>query len=343
LELNKVFKELLASNKYVSLPGFGSFVQSYQPAKLSADGKSFLPPNQSITFDPSRSFDDEVLSNYLQDKLGVDHHEAEEKVKDYIESVKTQISKGNEVIFPSVGRLTIGENGEIAFHEADDLEKISSTFGLKEIKVEEKESFAQKSKAPKNIVAHKPRAYKKSIKIPSTNILLIGIAAAIAVVVITAFALVLFIPDFRYWEDQQAQVTSSLFNESTLKESNDIENITFTEDEIDSFVDDGIATTTEHEDVVDIVSDKKKALYYEEPKQQDSKTYYIIAGSFERIENAQTLFSNLSEKGHNPDILQSDGRFRVAMSKFTDRNRALRELDRLRNEKPHESVWLLGL
>ena len=51
----------------------------------------------------------------------------------------------------------------------------------------------------------------------------------------------------------------------------------------------------------------------------------------------------LEAKGFRPEILKSNGRYRVAMLKYTDRNRALRELDRLRKEKPNESVWLLGL
>jgi hypothetical protein len=61
------------------------------------------------------------------------------------------------------------------------------------------------------------------------------------------------------------------------------------------------------------------------------------------MDNAQILYNKLLNAGNKPEILKSDGHIRVAHSKFTDRNRALRELERLRQEKPTESVWLLGL
>jgi cell division protein FtsN len=94
---------------------------------------------------------------------------------------------------------------------------------------------------------------------------------------------------------------------------------------------------------VEVKSSKKQALFYQEPKTPDNKTYYIISGSFISEENAQKHYDKLVGMGFKPEIIKGNGNFRVSMVKFNDKNRALNELERIRLQKPNESVWLLGI
>lgn len=337
LELQKVIRELLVSNNFISLPGLGSFVQSYQPAKLSVDGTSFLPPMQVVTFDPTRNFNDEAIENYLIDKYDFTRTNAAEEVKRFVDSVKANIEKGEQVEFDSVGTLKRNQAGQLVLEQADELQRASSTFGLKEVATEERKKPAHQTKAtPKPTVVSPPPHKVYSNQDKKSRGALAG--AVMGILILLAFAsLFFFLPQLRFWEELSkpvAEVKKPEF-EQTLVDSLETD-----------YIEDVQSERVSHTDIkqaVAVTTDKKKALYYEEPQQQESKTYYIIAGSFEKLENAQVLSHSLSSRGYNPEIIQSDGRFRVAMTKYTDRNRALRELERLRREKPTEQVWLLGL
>lgn len=336
LELNKVIKELLTSHNFISLPGLGSFVQSYEPAKLAADGKSFSPPSQSVSFDLNRTFNDEVLEVCLQDKLTISRTEAAEMVKSFVDETKEKIEKGQKVDFDSVGYLSRNEVGQIELVQADELERVSSTFGLQKVTAIEKrkpETHAKPTHIPKSTtVSSKPKVVKK---VKGSTVFIAVLAAVIFLGIIVSGAFFLF-PDLRFWEKSSTIALTTDTNQPKAEVDHDVDTTTITE-AIDT------VQTTDISQVVVAATDKKSALYYEEPVAQDQKTYYIIAGSFAKIENAQMLFNSLEEKGHKPEIVNSDGRFRVAISKFSDRNRALRELERLRREKPNDQVWLLGL
>lgn len=337
MDINKLIRELLVSNNFVSLPGLGSFVQSYQPAKLSADGSTFLPPMQVVTFDPTRTFNDEALEKILIDKFSLTPSKAAEKVKLFVVSVKDSIEKGEQVEFENVGILKRNEAGQLVLQQVDELHRASATFGLKEVKTEEKKKPVPHTKTTPKAAVMTTLTAKPSVATPKKSRGAI-VGAVMGVLVLLAMtSLLFFVPQLRFWEGTtkpvaevkqplpEKPVVDSLetdySKDTTLQETSQVD------------IKQAVATTT----------DKKKALYYEEPQQQESKTYYIIAGSFEKLENAQVLSHSLTSRGYNPEIIQSDGRFRVAMTKYTDRNRALRELERLRREKPTEQVWLLGL
>jgi cell division protein FtsN/nucleoid DNA-binding protein len=345
LELYSVIKELLASNDFVSLQGIGSFVQKYEPAKLSPDGKSILPPHQSVSFDQSRTFNDGLLERHLRDKHNLSSIDAANRVKDFIETLNKRISSGSTVTFDSIGTLSKTSSGSIVFTPADDLHRSSETFGLVEpVKVPEQKSSIASETPAKEPVKPQPIAPSKAQKasqLSSVGIPIMLAAAAMAILMVVG-SLLIFVPELRFWNDQEVAYAEPPAHNIELVSQ--VETPSFTQadttDTLSALNDNLEPTPQKVEEKVAVITDKKQALYYEEP---DDKTYYIIAGSFEHIDNAQVLFNSLAKQGYNPEILQSDGRFRVSISKFTDRNRALRELARLRQQKSTESVWMLGL
>ncbi len=340
MELQKVIKELLTSNNFISLPTFGSFVQHYEPAKLSPDGTSFLPPRQVVTFDLNRNFNDEVLELYVQNKLGASTSEAAEKVKAFVDSVKKSLELGEEVEFESVGFLKKNEIGQIVLIQMDDLERVSSTFGLLEIEAVEKEAVTSQSKPiQKPIAPVVPSKSPKASKV-KTSTLVLSLLAALVLLAILVVGATYLMPDFWLW--QKADTVAVTETDPACKDELSEDSL-FVSDSTSSMSDNTTSENLGVKQTVDVVADKKSALFYQEPIAQERRTYYIIAGSFAKIENAEILAKKLASMGHNPEIVNSDGRFRVAISKFTDRNRALRELERLRREKPNEQVWLLGL
>jgi cell division protein FtsN len=338
LELQKIIKELLANNNFISLPTLGSFVQLYEPAKLLEQSNTFLPPKHQITFDPTRIFNDYVVEQYLIDNFSLSQNNAENTVKDFVLLVKEAIDTGKDFLFDSIGVLKRNADGQIILELLDENERVGSTFGLEQVKVvERKKVFIPplSKKIPPVQSPAKPAEKRKKGK-------RVFIAfAAILLLAIIAGAGFYLMPEFRFWEDTPTQSLAQV-NEPKVDPIPE-DSLCAPVDTCGAILPNDTSTGVDIKGTVAVVTDKKKALFYQEATPQDSRTYYIISGSYERIENAQVHVDMLKTKGFNPEIIQSDGRFRVAISKFTDRNRALRELERLRKNSPNESVWLLGL
>lgn len=343
MELNKIIKVLLASNDFVSLPGLGSFVVKSEPAKLSPDGKSFLPPKQTILFDTSRSFNDGLIERYLQKTYDLNAEEAKIFLDNFVKEVKNTLEKGEGVFFENVGTLK-GKN--FSFEEESSLKRISGAFGLEEISVEKNQPDGEKLSVATAtpLSAAKQTSPARAINHQSSVVLHIVLAASAMSVLMLLAGLMIFVPELRFWKDTHILVESDTKPDYLIDSFKEIKEPVVTPTSlVDTIVDELNDEPIKVEEKVAVITDKKRALFYEEPVIPDDKTYYIIAGSFEKIENAQVLFNTLSKQGYKPEILQSDGRYRIALVKFSDRNRALRELARLRAQKSTEQVWLLGL
>ncbi len=333
MEINLIIRELLAKHDYISLPGVGSFSQKYEPAFPSADGKSFIPPKQVISFDTSRTFNDEAIENYLCDKMGISHSEAANLLKIFIDKLIYNLDKGRPVKFENVGELFKNKKGKIRFEQAQDSDAAIATYGLKTLEVEQ---VSSKKKGKVKEIQHSVKSDSKS-KSSSAKVLvifsiIIGVAAIIAVFV--------FIPELRVWE---RYLNKNQIVENSKTDTLDKQVINNNSIPADS----SIAKKDSIQEKVDqSITDKnvkKTALYYEEPKVQESKTYYIIVGSFGKIENAQKLIDKYKEQGYNPEVIKGGNMFRVSISRTTDKSKSLSDLNKFKSDNPNESVWILGM
>jgi len=346
LELQKLIKLILATNKFVSLPSIGSFVVTYKPAQLLADGQKFEPPKEFIRFDTSRKFNDEALENTLVDSYGFSKTDSQEAVKHFVTEVEQQLEQGKSVFFDGVGTLSKGSDGSIAFSAEDESSRVSSTYGLTEISLEPiKTPYKGVTVPAKQHVPSSPKAASAYNAKRYGRAFYVGIISGVLALLAVA-ASFLLIPEFRFWNDTKpAQTIAQVLVDDTASVAI-TDTAQLAHGDTATLENDSLAEQYTQQDekvLLPVDLDKKAALYYEEPVMQESKTFYIISGSFERMENAQIHLKKLEAKGFRPEILKSNGSYRVAMLKYTDRNRALRELERLRKEKPNESVWLLGL
>lgn len=332
MEINIIIRELLAKHNYISLPGLGSFVQTYELAHPSADGNSFIAPKQSVTFDDSRTFNDEAIENYLCEKTGISHSKASELLTEHVKKINECINSGKEFAFENVGVLSRDKKGKIHFEQAQELDIAISTYGLKDIVVSKTNFKVDKPKT--KIESHstpiKPEVhpYKKT----STPKVLIGISIFIAFAVLSS--MFILIPNFRFWEKAN-ETNNSLITIDTLKKVDNklAKTSVVKNDTVNSKIDQTITDNTV----------KKTALYYKEPKIQENKTFYLIVGSFGKLENARKLAEKYYQKGFKTEIIQANAMFRVSINKFTDKNIAVSEFNKFHNNNSDVSAWLLGI
>lgn len=339
MEINLIIRELLAKHNFISLPGIGSFTQKYEPAFPSADGKSFIPPKQIISFDTSRTFNDEAIENYLIEKLGISHTEAADSLKIFIDKLNFDLDNGKSRVFENVGELVKNKKGKIKFEQAPDINAALSTYGLRTLEVDNISTSNPKKIKTKELQPS-PKNESNSGRKSSASKILVGLSA---IIVIAAIVVLLILnPEFRFWEKYlktnpalaESKSDSLQKIESTkLAASHEAAAAKTKEDSLTSKVEQNIADKNV----------KKTALYYEEPKIQDNKTFYLIVGSFGKVENAQKLLEKYKQKGFKPEIIQGSNMFRVSISKTTNRNQALSDFNKFRSDNPNESVWLLGI
>jgi cell division protein FtsN len=103
----------------------------------------------------------------------------------------------------------------------------------------------------------------------------------------------------------------------------------------------------EMEQVLDIATDKRQALFYtEEPKPLIKKpetieqVYYIIGASYKEEANAKFHAAQFKKNGFDAEVIFADDLYRVSLNSFDSKVNALHELRRIRNTPNNEKVWL---
>ena len=80
-----------------------------------------------------------------------------------------------------------------------------------------------------------------------------------------------------------------------------------------------------------------------DPSERTMYRYYVIIGSFSKIEGARTWKADMAKKGFTPEILENEnGLYRVSVGGYDDESAARSKIAGIRAAyKDHSDVWLL--
>ncbi len=338
-------KDLILLNECVILPGVGAFISRYRPANIDPDKKIFTPPSKEIRFREDLKKDNGLLINHISRKNNISNLRAGKLVEDFINEINRLLDRGEKAELEGIGvfKKDAG-SGKIIFSTLSDENYLVDSFGLPDLEISE----LQKAGVSDDLEFQIPPI--KTIRRKRTGF---WVAASIIILILL---LIFIIP---YTEPGQLKNLSFdyLFGgRSDSTGSGREEKIVFGKRKL--IEQDSV--TKEIEEVIDITTKKEVALAYTEPEEspeEDYKSpdyqteesvsrndrYYIVAGSFKRLENAQKLMVKLMDDGFDPQILQtSNGYFRVTLNSFQNRNLAVRELQRIR-QGLNRSVWILSI
>lgn len=365
MEINKYIIELLYQSDRVTLPGFGSLIAVYQPAKLDNEKNLIFPPKKKIKFDAGLKADDRKLLQIISIKEQLSEDEAREKIDQYIENIKQEIKKSRKYVFDKIGKLIELEDGELVLEPYDELSFLYDALGLKPVElqplsgtssrkdvkpkpstqadkisktgqVKDKEKTAptnQRVTATASTQKRKPVEDQKKAKpnrIYDKQKTLSRIAIITPVVIALIFLLVYLNLEKRTEEQLNFNMESTQEEPKTNGKHGSVK---------DSEENKGAKPV--FEDKINEMTKKEQALYYEEENNKPVEKYYIIAGSFASLNNARNYKNNLSGEGFTPQIIERNGEgYRVAIGEFQNKSTALDELIELRNTY-NQSVWLL--
>jgi hypothetical protein len=336
-------KELILKNECVILPHFGGFITRYCPANLDPGGKILTPPSKEIEFKKDLKKDNGLLVNYIAKKKKIFITRAMRLIQDYVNEINAKLNRGEKVVLEGIGSFVKDlSDQEIKFFSFRDENYLIDSYGLMNLELPELEESGRPANTNLQIPPVKVINRKKMVFWGASGI------------VILVLLLILIIP-LRNSRNKANVNFSFLFpGKPDSISSEESEKIIFGKRRIikqDS--------ANDIEQLIDDATRKEVALFYSEPednpeenkdedyKDEDfisqSNKYYLVAGSFKRLENAERLKSDLLNNGYNPQILKTEnGYFRVTLSSFNNRNIAIRELERIRKGS-RRSVWILSI
>jgi nucleoid DNA-binding protein len=321
LDIAYFIKELILLNECVILRGIGGFETTYKNAVLDKSKKHISPPGKKIYFRPDLVQDNGVLENHIARSLGIERSEASEAIDSFVQDFHDTIRQDSKVFMIGIGEFTLGKDKTVMFQEIRDENYLADSFGLDVLDIEVESSIKDNIKKP----AYQPLKTEKRkftgwyiaigillVLIIATSLIMISSSPGVSIfkrqverLEVDESDVVVFAPEDKIEEDSTIRAIGHSIDESTEpKTALSIE-----------------STTTEKMKLTD-------------------QTYYLIAGSFKYSKNAERLKDNLSQKGFNPIVMEMGSYTRVIIGTYNDKQLALAELRRIRNQFD-QSVWIL--
>lgn len=113
IKVDKYIQELLLENDAVNIPGLGALVKEYQAAQIDHVQARILPPAQDVSLNTNLPIDDGLLTQRIADAHQLSGLEAEQIIRDYVESIQDGLSAGEIIAIEGVGRIYKNHAGEL--------------------------------------------------------------------------------------------------------------------------------------------------------------------------------------------------------------------------------------
>lgn len=308
MRIENYISDLLYRYECVTVPGFGSFITQYQPAKVHHNTNAFYPPSKSIAFNEQLKSNDGLLTKYIAETQNISYEQASAKIEATALSWRKSLISKEKIALKNIGDLWLSEDQKILFQPSYHLNYLTSSFGLSSfvspsITREElkKEVEILEEKAP---IAFTPERRKNRSYLKYAAVFLLALSAGTI-----GYRLV----DIQ--KENQIQVAQQ---EAQKQIENDIQKATFFD-----------RTPLEIPSIT--LKIEKQPL-----------KYHIIAGAFRVEENADKKVEQLKEKGYEAERIGENkyGLHQVTYASFAEVPKALDFLRKVKNEESKEA-WLL--
>lgn len=133
--LSSILNKLTLHHERVSLPGLGSFVGEVAPAYFSLAGKAINPPYRRILFRSKELHNDGLLTECYAKELEISREVAEEKLHQFAEWLKIELSEKQHFKFPNFGTIRATADNDYYFVAQQGIFNYIEAFGLEPVTV----------------------------------------------------------------------------------------------------------------------------------------------------------------------------------------------------------------
>ncbi|MBE0638906.1 MAG: SPOR domain-containing protein [Bacteroidales bacterium] len=366
MEISNYIGELLHEHDCVIMPGFGGFVCNYQPAQIHPGQHSFHPPSKKILFNKELKSNDGLLASYIAIQNGISFESALQQIEDAAGELLLRIESGERVNLVNIGILYLDTDANIQFEQDNTVNYLKDAFGLSSfVSPPIQRNIHRQVRKTEPVYTDRRQQPKNKKNLRTATYWTSGVAATfllITLVMINFDSLnnfvkneTGFLPTFSsktethlhiaentdpVWLPVQtkiipeAQPNPQPNQEDDLVSKNIYQMNTGADENIEPKTE-PVASATPVEEEIKPVAPTEKL---------NTRMYHLIAGSFEKTENANILIAEYANDGYDPKIIgQADnGYYRVSIAAFIRKEEALTELEKVR-VKYNPNIWLLRL
>ncbi|WP_147383993.1 SPOR domain-containing protein [Maribellus luteus] len=379
MKLHKFIQQLLPDHEMVIIPGFGAFIQEYQPAEISEDSDEIKPPSTRLTFNPQIRNNDGLLVGYVADNTRDSHFEALQKIEKERDNWLYKLDKGEKVSLDGIGTFYRNEKGELGFLSEDDQPLSLDSFGLETTSLEEPE-IPEASEAEETPA--EPETVEETSEAADTEILEDEPADTVETESLeeetSEEAPQVVAEEQEEVEEKEeekipepAPVVTPEPNEEKkrkggwwwlllvlvpligvavflfMKDKQPAEP-TQTTPPVETKIEEETPVLTtdsiQSDSMVTVAADSLTIQVPEPEKEKlsDSTGFFLIGGSFKAQENADTYLQQLKEQGYEPFHLGKYGNFFiVGIARYKTESEALKAKDEYSEANPGSGVWVL--
>jgi len=336
---------LLTKHECVTIPDFGAFVVSQGKEDVPRQRGFLSPPaNRSLTFNPEIIQDDGLLVRSVAKEKSVSYTEALRLINDYVDKLVNALRKGETVQFSWVGKISLSYNRKIVFTPARSLSCNASNCGLVNL------NFPSLTEPETDESTEKRRKRKrKTYKRPVFPIILAVIA--IVLLLVGLFVFLVSKPLNKNWFSlpDMPTITMPAMTMPTINVpsmSDILKKINSKKPVMDTVP--LISTDAEKPKIADsvepAVADSIKSIIAESAELPPSK-YAIIISSMKTEKEAKVMLNYFLAKGLDKSkIVPSDGKYRISIETFENKDEALSFLDMIKTDGGNplfKDAWIL--
>lgn len=371
IELSRHIEMLLLENDCVVVPDFGGFIAHYQPARYVEEEGIFLPPLRTVGFNPQLTMNDGMLTQSYMQAYHTDFPDAVRKIAAKVEEIHEKLYNEGRITLPGVGDLYYNIRGEYEFHPQEGGILSPSLYGLDSLKMpllaemeEEAVSTIVVEEEPTMCLPVQP---KKEIRL---NPHWLSNAVAVAVAAVLFFFLSVPVENTYVEQGNYASLgTDCLFDairsQSVATNLMDIpapevpkqkaikpvavkvEKVLPAKEIQPKAPETPVVKTTASKAPVAKAVTPKAEPVKEAPKKvakpASKNIYRIIVSSLPTASDAQKMVKKYHQQGYTEaSVVEGNGRFRIALYSYSDKNAAYQKMESLKKEAAFKSAWMLS-
>ena len=371
IELAKHIEVLLLENDCVIVPGLGGFIAHYRSCVYNEDTGEFCPPARTIGFNPQLVMNDGLLVQSYMQAYNTDFPDATRKIEKLVQKQKEDIYRYGHIYLNNVGTLYYNMNGVYEFEPEANGFFTPSLYGL--------QGFTFPKLSPENVPQEKPlveyampRTVKTSTRRSSFHYRrwsknIVAIAAAILLFFLFSIPVEnTYLDDAEYASlgstglfdaIKNHSMASSIITVSPSVQQQEKKQKTVKKQSVKNNINTLKPVAVKIEKVAapsakpaaHVVKDVKQPVEKKTPaankvpqKATTKADSYIIVASLATNSDAMQVVKQMQQKGYKEaQILESDGRFRVAINRYTNQTDAYKQIKELKKNADFASAWVL--
>lgn len=357
IELAQHIEALLLENDCVIVPNFGGFVAHYAPATYVKEENLFLPPTRIIGFNSQLKLNDGVLVQSYMSAHDTSFADATRMVEKEVNAFIELLHEEGKAHLENVGEIHYNIYGNYEFTPYDHKITTPSLYGLDSFEMRELSTLQRKERVlvPANLTKE-----KKTYQINISRTLLRNAAAMIAVIVMF-FAFSTPVENTYVEQNNYAQLLPGELFEQIEKQSVAVtpvsvatkhhpknaaaaqtKKVTVDKARTSRPIAVKEVKVAKQETVPATPTVATPATHAVQPQVSNHPFHIIVAGGI-GLKDAEAMAEQLKAKGFaEAKALNSDGKIRVSIRSFENREEATRQLLELRKNETYKNAWLLA-